>query len=104
MQIVLCIIGALFGGLSLLASLTQIKQDKKSSPAILMAAGSVLLIAAVIFNIFARRFDVIAALFGCIVICAAAIQNGINSGKLHLSHHIVRILLSLALVLGFYAW
>lgn len=101
MVIVLYVISILFGGLSLTASVSQIIKERKPIPAAIMAAGSSALIASVIFSIYARWFDFIIALFGCAAICAAAIWNGIKSKQFHIRHHIIRIALSAALVVGF---
>ena len=94
MQVILCIVSVLFGGLSIIAAVCQIKTEKKS-------AGSLLLIAAVICSILVMRFDFIIALVGCAAICAAAILNGIKSKQLHIQHHIIRIALSIILIIGF---
>lgn len=101
MKVILCIVSVLFGGLSLIAAVSQIKSDRKSVPALLMIAGSLLLIAAVICNLLGRPFDWIIALPGCIAICAAAIWNGVKGEQLHIQHHVIRIALSIILVVGF---
>ena len=66
-----------------------------------MISGSLLLIAAVICNMIGQQFDYIIALLGCTAICAAATMNGRKSKQLHISHHIIRIMLSIILVIGF---
>lgn len=101
MQIALCVISMLFGGLSLLASISQIKNEKTIFPAALMASGALLLIVSVICNINAQRADFILALFGATAICVSAIWNGMKSEQFHIQHHIVRITLSLILAVGF---
>ena len=101
MNIALCIVSILFGGLSLIAAISQIKADRKSAPAVLMMIGSGMLIAAAICNLTKQQFDYILALIGCMGICAAAICNGLNSGNFHIQHHVIRIALSLILVVGF---
>ncbi len=102
MQIVLCVVSVLFGGLSLLAAVSQIKakSEKKPLPALTMAVGALILFASVICNIAAWRFDYIIAVLGCAAICAAAIMNGIKSGQFHIQHHIIRITLSVILTVG----
>ena len=77
------------------------KSGKGRFPAILMSAGSVLLLAAVACNLAGLWIDFVLALPGCAAICAAAIRNGVKSGQLHIRHHIVRIALSLLLSAGF---
>ena len=101
MQVILCIVSALFGGLSLIAAVSQIKSEKKSLSALIMITGSLLLIAAVVCNIAGQPFDFIIAFLGCTAICAAAIMNGIKSKQFHIQHHIIRIALSVILVIGF---
>ena len=101
MQVILCIVSVLFGGLSIIAAVCQIKTEKKSASALMMITGSLLLIAAVICSILVMRFDFIIALVGCAAICAAAILNGIKSKQLHIQHHIIRIALSIILIIGF---
>ncbi len=101
MQILLCVLSLLFGGLSLIAAISQMKKEKKPVSAIIMMIGALMLIAAVICNLCALWFDDIIAVFGCAVICAAAIFNGKKSGQFHIQHHIIRIVLSLILIVGF---
>ena len=101
MNIVLCIVSVMFGGLSLTAAVIQMRADKKSTPAVLMIIGSVMLISAAVCNFTKQQFDFILALIGCTGICAAAICNGLKSGNFHIQHHVIRITLSLALVIGF---
>ena len=101
MSVVLCVVSIIFGGLSLIAAISQMRADKKSAPAVLMIVGSVMLIAAVICNITKRQFDYVPALIGCTGICAAAMCNGLKSGNFHIQHHVIRITLSLALIVGF---
>ena len=100
MKAILCIVSVLFGGLSMIAAVSQIKSDKSVS-ALIMIAGSLLLIAAVICNLLGQQFDYIIASLGCIAICAAAIWNGVKGGQLHIQHHIIRIALSIVLIIGF---
>ncbi len=101
MKVFLCLISVLFGGLSLIAAISQIKSEKSSPSALIMTAGSLLLIAAVICNMAGQPLDLLLAFPGCAAICAAAIMNGVKSQQLHLPHHIIRIFLSAILVIGF---
>ncbi len=101
MKILLCVVSVAFGILSMIASVSQMKNEKKPFSAILMALGSLVLLAAVICSISAQPFDYILALLGCLAMCAAAIWNGIKSKSFHIQHHIIRILLSLLLIIGF---
>lgn len=77
------------------------KRDKKLFPAVIMALGAFALMAAVICSMAAQWYDYVIALLGCAGICAAAIWNGVKSRQFHIQHHIIRILLSCALIIGF---
>lgn len=101
MNVVLCIISIIFGGLSFIAAISQLRAEKNSMSSILMIVGSVMLISAVICNLAKQQFDYVLALIGCAAICAAAIRNGLRSGNFHIQHHIIRITLSLVLTTGF---
>lgn len=85
----------------MIAAISQIKTEKKAMPAVLMVAGSVILISAAVCNLAGQQLDYILALVGCTAICVAAIYNGMKSGNFHLQHHIIRIILSLVLTIGF---
>lgn len=101
MQVALCIASVFFGGLHIIAAVSQLKNDKKSVSAFIMITGSLLLLGAVICNALRNSLDYIPALLGCILICAAAIMNGVKSQKLHIPHHIIRAALSILLIVGF---
>ncbi len=102
MNIALCIISGIFGALSLIAAISQLRGENKSFPsATLMIIGSVILLSAVICNIAKLYFDFVIAAVGCAGICTAAIYNGLKSGNFHPKHHIIRITLSLILIAGF---
>ena len=104
MPIALClwIVSVLFGGLSAIAAVSQMKTEKGPFPAVWMLAGSALLIAAAVCGIAKQSYDFLLALLGCAGICAAAIANGLKSGSFHIQHHIIRITLSLLLIIGFF--
>lgn len=101
MRIFLWVVSVLFGGLSLVASVSQMRSEEKPVSAVVMAAGALMLLAAVGCGIGAKGFDFVLAIIGCAAICAAAIWNGVRSGRFHLLHHVIRILLSAALIVGF---
>jgi len=104
MQIVVCVVSVLFGALSLVASVSQMKNERKPFPGVLMSSGSVLLLAAVAACLCGWGLDWALAVMGCVGICAAAMWNGIQSRSLHVQHHVVRIALSVLLVVGFVIW
>lgn len=101
MTVVLSIVSVIFGGLSLAAAISQMRDNKKSTPAVLMMIGSAVLISAVICSLAKQPFDFVLAFIGCAAICISAICNGLKSGAFHIQHHIIRITLSLILTAGF---
>lgn len=100
MKILLTAVSVLYAALSAFAALSQLKAERRGSH-VLMAAGGLVLIAAAVCCLLGRRGDVLAAASGCAMICAAAIWNGRQSGNFHIRHHVVRLILSLALTVGF---
>lgn len=101
MKIVICIIALIYGTLCVLAPVTQIKVKDRRLANIVMLGGGILLIAASVLKLLNVSFSVALAILGSLMICAAAISNGIRNGKVHISHHIVRIAISCILVIGF---
>lgn len=101
MKIILCIISAAFGALSMTAALSRIKAKEGELSHVIMSVGSGFLIGAVILNILKFGIDWIAALIGVVMICIAAVWNGKRNGNFHIQHHIIRIALSAVLVAGF---
>lgn len=101
MKIALYILSAAAGGLSLSAALSQMKAEKRSSSHILMALGSLILLAAIACNLAKQSADWLLALLGTGMICTAAVWNGKRSGSFHLQHHVIRILISIILVIGY---
>lgn len=101
MRIALDLVSIAFGALSLIAAAFAIKEKGRGVSHICMAAGSIVLLAAVVLNIFYFTADWGAALAGCALICCAAICNGVKSGSFHWQHHCIRITLSVLLVAGF---
>lgn len=99
MRIVINMISAVFAVLSLIAALSQLKSKEVSH--MIMACGAVLLIAAVAVNLLGGGYDWVVGLLGAALICAAAIWNGKRSGNFHLQHHVIRIVLSIFIVVGF---
>lgn len=89
-----------YGVLSLLAAANQLKelrgqeQANKDAP-VLMILGGVLLALS-----FSGWWGVVTALIGCVLVSTAALINGKRGGQFHLSHHVVRAVLAVAIVLG----
>lgn len=101
MKTVVCIIALIYGALSVLAPLTQIKVKERRLANVIMLGGGIILIVASVMKWLNVSFSVVLAILGAAMICAAAIWNGIKNGKVHISHHIVRIAISCALAAGF---
>lgn len=101
MKAALAAVSILFGGLSLLAALSQLRTGKPPGSHIAMAVGGLLLIIASVCLLTGWQGRVLNAALGCALICAAAVWNGKRSGNLHIQHHIIRFALSLVLVAGF---
>ena len=91
----------IYGALVVLAPVTQIKVKDRRLANIVMLGGGIILIAASVLKLLNVSFSVALAILGSVMICAAAISNGIKNGKVHISHHIVRIAISCALAVGF---
>ena len=109
MRIFVSVLAILFGGLHFIAGLTQFKAKEPAARglATAMACGGIALICAAIVNLMGHLSgwqDVIALVTGCLLICAAAYENGRRSGNFHLSHHIVRGGIAVLLIIGFLVW
>ena len=101
MKYIITIIAALYALVSILASCVQIKVSARKDTSLTMICGGVLLLLAVLTSFFGLAYDWILAVFGGFLISVAAYLNGKRSGKVHANHHIIRFLLTLALVVGF---
>lgn len=97
MRYVICGITVLYAVLSMLAALTQIKKAARKDTSIMMLAGGLLLVIATVL----KNADWIAAIIGGLLICIAAFLNGKRSGNFHISHHIIRFIITVLLVIGF---
>lgn len=101
MRIVLCVVSAVYAALSAAAALAQMKKEKAAPSYLLMAAGGIGLIAAVVCCLARLKCDWVIALAGATLICAAAVWNGKRGGSFHWQHHAIRAALSAALLVGF---
>ncbi len=102
MQIAFFLVVGLYGLLSAIAALSQIKSrpEKKGAP-ILMLCGCIFLFLAIALQIFLGKFGWLPAFAGSALISAAAYLNGKRSGSFHISHHMIRASLEILLVAGF---
>lgn len=101
MKTVICIIALIYGALCVFAPVTQIKVKDRRLANIVMLGGGIMLVAASVLKWLNVSFSAVLAILGSAMICAAAISNGIKNGKVHISHHIVRIAISCVLAAGF---
>ena len=109
MRIVISVLAILFGGLHFIAGFTQFKSKDPAARgfATAMTCGGIALICAAIVHLIGHLSswqDVISAVTGCLLICVAAWENGKRSGNFHLSHHVVRGVIAVLLVVGFLIW
>lgn len=97
MRYIICCITVLYAVLSVIAAVSQIKTATHKDTSIMMLGGGLLLVIAIIL----KNADWIAAIIGGLLICIAAFLNGKRSGNFHISHHIIRFIITLLLVIGF---
>ena len=101
----------LFALLHIIAAVTQFKSKDPTvrGSASLMLCGSVALIVSAVAHLIydgaGSQITVLsAAVCGFFPICFAAYLNGRQSGKVHVSHHLVRGGIAVLLVIGFVVW
>lgn len=97
MRYIICGITVLYAVLSMFAAATQLKTATRKDTSVMMFCGGLILIIATVF----KNADWIAAIIGGMLICIAAFLNGKRSGNFHISHHIIRFIITLLLVIGF---
>lgn len=103
LQVILWVIAGAFGLLTTVAALGEIRKkvQRNFAPFTLMSVGGVGLLGAVVDGVSGGAYDWLLALIACGMVCAGAVWNGRSRGDFHLSHHVVRMGLSLVLVAGF---
>ena len=109
MRIAVSVLAILFGLLHVIAARTQLKSTDAAAKgfAIVMLCGGVCTAAMAVAHLAGGSTAWTDALFvavGCLLVCAAAYENGRRSGNLHPSHHIVRGTIAALLVVGFLIW
>ena len=100
MKYALSILAFLFGALHALAALLALLKGNRSITHPMMLLGAAMVVAGGVFCLVGNPLDWVAALCGSAIILASAVKNGMDGGKLHLSHHVVRSAMALALALG----
>ena len=100
MNYVVSVIAAVYGALTLIASITGGKDGKKGDTAVMMVLGGCSLVTAAGLCAFGYSSDWWIALSGCVLISIAAFING-KRGEFHARHHVVRAVIEIVLVVGF---
>lgn len=98
------VLSAACGGFALLtgiAAVSQLRSGVRRESALPMLAGAALLIAAAVCGILSTWFDWLLAVAGSVMIFCAAFYNGRKSGEFHLRHHVIRLGMCMAFVIGF---
>ena len=95
-------IAALYALLSIFAAIVQCKSAKKKDAPLMMLGGGMLVLAAVLLQLLSVPFSWVVLLLGGVLISVAALLNGKRSGNLHITHHIIRACLTVALTVGFF--
>ena len=110
MRIAVSVLAILFALLHIIAAVTQLRSKDlaaRGSSVIMLCGGAALLCSAISHLINSSLWawmDTLSAACGFLLICFAAYLNGRRSGKVHLSHHLVRGGIAALLVLGFILW
>lgn len=100
MKYILYVIIILYAFLCMLAATLQMKTAKRKDTAVIMLGGGIFLIASVILHSMTWMYGWVAALIGGAFICVAAFLNGKRSESLHISHHIIRLIITILLIAG----
>lgn len=100
MKIAVSIIAMLYGLVSAAAPLSQMKDKEKRLPSVIMLCGGLTLILGAVLKLLSLPCSAAAAAAGALAICVA-VMNGLKNKKLHVMHHVIRLLISCALVAGF---
>ena len=96
------ILVAAYALLSMAAAATQLRSSpKRKDTSVLMMCGGLLLVISVVLLLFRWNFDWLAAAVGGAVICLSAFINGKRSEAFHLNHHVIRLIITLLIVVGF---
>ena len=101
MKYVLVGIVAVYALLSVVASVHQLRTEKRKDTSVMMLCGALILIAAAVLQLLNQQFDWIVSIVGGALICAAAYMNGKRGESFHASHHIVRFVITVLFVIGF---
>lgn len=104
MRYVISAAAILYALLSLYASLSLWKRPARRTPAAIMTAGGVILLAAGILELRGWTPAWLVVVIGSLLICQAALIHGRLSGRNRLENYTLRFLISAFLILGAAFW
>ncbi len=94
-------IAGVYALLHMAAAMTQMKTAEKKDASAEMLLGGILWLAAIAAGWMHWELDWLAAVSGGVLILLAAWTNGKRSGRIHYSHHAVRLAVTALLITGF---
>lgn len=103
MRYILFGIAILYGLLSTVAAYAQLKAVHVKDAPTMMLCGGLLLLLASLMSLYGLTLDWIFAAIGGIFISIAAFLNGRRGDNFHLHHHVIRLVITVVLVIGFIA-
>ena len=96
MKIFGCILAALYAALMLFAIYMEkvhSAEKTKSASSAFIAAGCLLNLGYTVCNVFRNRNFILILILGMICISVGALMNGFRQKKVHVHHHIIRLIL-----------
>lgn len=101
LQLIVFCLGITYGGLTIIPCVLQLKKKQVNLWAnIMMAVGAALVIVAIDMGYLVDRETTWVLILGLLFIHIAAINNGFKLyGRINIKHHIIRFIISLALVI-----
>ena len=75
-----------------------IQRIRKKRNSLLIIIGSLLILDGAIYDFFPNSFDWLIEMIGCAMICLGTYLNGKDNKNIHISHHIIRLIISLIIV------
>lgn len=100
---ILLIIVFVYGGLTVFAGTTQLKQRKISTlSSFTMIVGGFLIILSSIKGIILEYYTIYTLIFGLLLIHFSAINNGFKLyGKINMKHHLIKLIISILIIVIF---
>ena len=110
MRIVISVLAILFGLMHVTAACFGLFKGKGTAPrgsTVIMLCGGIAIVCAAIAHLTGANpgwVDGLSVAVGSILVCTAAYLNGKWAGKIHLTHHTVRISFASLLAVGLILW